>query len=204
MTNSVVYKRLVQIKVLIMEFNLLFSVVGALSFVIEFGILPDARQDFLFFNGDNTSAHLFRENNTVFLHLADTHFELYQTDIENQLEFSWNGFKVNGTEMKKVKTNGNVTKFDFDVFTFLSPIMENKPREEAIIETLLTSEKVNYYYILAIVFLSVLLVDSKPRTFRLIQDLLCQKKKESEYEVMNNDLMKKNNELMRKRLESTV
>ena len=180
-----------------MEFNLLFSVVGALSFVIEFDILPDERQDFLFFTGDNTSAHLFREKNTVFLHIADTHFETYRTDIENRLEFSWDGFKVNGTEMKKVKTNGNVAKLNFDVFTFLSPIVKNEPREEAIIETLLTSEKLNYYYILAIVFLSVLLIDSKPRTFHLIQDIFRRKKEESEYEVMNNDIMKK-------RLESAV
>ena len=197
MINSVVYKKVVHIKFLIMEFNLLFSVVGALSFVIEFDILPDERQDFLFFTGDNTSAHLFRENNTVFLHIADTHFETYRTDIENQLEFSWDGFKVNGTEMKKVKTNGNVAKLNFDVFTFLSPIVKNEPREEAIIETLLTSEKLNYYYILAIVFLSVLLIDSKPRTFHLIQDIFRRKKEESEYEVMNNDIMKK-------RLESAV
>ena len=57
-------------------------------------------------------------------------------------------------------------------------------REEPIIETLLTSEKLNYYYIFAIVFLSVLLFDSKPRTFRLIQNILRQKKEESVYEAM--------------------
>ena len=51
-------------------------------------------------------------------------------------------------------------------------------------ETILTSEKLNYYYILAIVFLSVLLVDSKPRTFRLIENLLRKWKKESPYEMM--------------------
>ena len=81
-----------------------------------------------------------------------------------------------------------------DAFTFLSPILKCDPRGEPIIETLLTSEKVNYYYILTIVFLSVLLIDSKPRTFHLIRDILS-RKKESDYEVMT-----ANHNLMRKRL----
>ena len=43
--------------------------------------------------------------------------------------------------------------------------------------------KINYYYIFAIVFLTVLLVDAKPRTFRLVKDLFS-RMNESEYEVM--------------------
>ena len=39
------------------------------------------------------------------------------------------------------------------------------------------------YYIFAIVFLTVLLVDAKPRTFRLVKDLFS-RMNESEYEVM--------------------
>ena len=45
------------------------------------------------------------------------------------------------------------------------------------------SQKINYYYIFAIVFLTVLLVDAKPRTFRLVKDLFS-RMNESEYEVM--------------------
>ena len=168
-----------------MDFNLLFTIIGNLSFVIDFEILPDTHQDFLFFEGNNASAHLYRRNNTVFLNVADSSFEAYQVDIKDKLEFSWDGFKINGSEMKKVKTSGNVSKLNFDAFTLLSPILKmDEPREEAIMETLLTSEKLNYYYILAIVFLSVLLVDSKPRTFRLIENLLRKWKKESPYEMM--------------------
>ena len=45
------------------------------------------------------------------------------------------------------------------------------------------SQKINYYYIFAIVFLTVLLVDAKPRTFRLVKDLFS-RMNESGYEVM--------------------
>ena len=168
-----------------MDFNLLFAIIGNLSFVIDFEILPNSHQDFLFFTGNNASAHLFRRNNTVLLNVADSSFETYQADIKDKLKFSWDGFKINGSEMKIVKTSGNVTDLNFDAFTVLSPILKmDDAREEPIIETLLTSEKLNYYYIFAIVFLSVLLFDSKPRTFRLIQNILRQKKEESVYEAM--------------------
>ena len=72
-----------------MEFNILFALTASLNFIIDFMILPYARQDFLFFAGQNTSAHLYRENNSVFLHLQNNaNYETYQTDIENKLEFS--------------------------------------------------------------------------------------------------------------------
>ena len=181
-----------------MDFNLLFAVVGNLSFVLEFEISPIAHQDFLFFEGENSSAHLYRQNNTVFLNVADSNFETYQTRIEDKLEFSWTGFKINGSDMEKIKTSGNVTKLEFDVFTLLSPIMEiDKPREEKIMRTILESNKVNYYYILSIVLLVALLVDLKARSLRLIQYILCMEKDgEGEYEVMqsNYQLMQKHYE----------
>ena len=176
-----------------MEFNLLFTLVGNLTFVIEFDILPGPTQDFLFFNGDNASAHLYRENRTVILHVADVGFETYKSTIENKLEFSWEGFKINGTEMDKTKSNGSID-LRFDTFTFLSPIIavhDINPREEEIIDEILSSETVNYYYILLIVLLVVLVVYSKPRTFRLVQSLLC-KSRDADYEVMqpSNDTAK--------------
>ena len=165
-----------------MNFNLLFAIVGDLSFVIDFEILPGERQDFLFFEGTNASAHLFRENDTVILYVNR---EVYKSNIQNKLEFSWNGFKINGTEMDIIKTDrGKDLKFDlkFDAFTFLSPILPIV-KEEAIISKILDSEKLNYGYIFAIVFIAVFIVDSKPRTSRLIQDILL-RKKDCDHEVM--------------------
>ena len=74
---------------------------------------------------------------------------------------------------------------EFDAFTFLSPVLNlQEYQEEKIFNPILKSIKVNYYYILVIVIFSVLLVDSKPRTFRIIQDILS-RRKEPDYEVMS-------------------
>ena len=77
-------------------------------------------------------------------------------------------------------------EFGYSFQTFLSPIVKiSKEEEEAKEEYFhsFLSQKINYYYIFAIIFLTVLLVDAKPRTFRLVKDLFS-RMNESEYEVM--------------------
>ena len=77
----------------------------------------DQKQDFLFFEGVNDSAHLFRQNSTILLNVNN---ELYKTDIVDRIQFSWRGFKVNGSEMEKIKSTGEEKILTFDAFTFLS------------------------------------------------------------------------------------
>ena len=60
-------------------------------------------KDFLFFEGVNDSAHLFRQNSTILLNVNN---KLYKTDIVDRIQFSWRGFKVNGSEMEKIKSTG--------------------------------------------------------------------------------------------------
>ena len=166
-----------------MNFTLLFAIVENLSFVINFKLSLDQKQDFLFFEGANDSAHLFRQNSTILLNVNN---ELYKTDIVDRMQFSWRGFMVNGSEMKKIKSTGGEKLLTFDAFTFLSPIVKiNEEEEEAKEEYFhsFLSQKINYYYIFAIVFLTVLLVDAKPRTFRLVKDLFS-RINEPEYEEM--------------------
>ncbi len=165
-----------------MNFTLLFAVVENLSFVIDFKLSLDQKQDFLLFEGANDSAHLFRQNSTILLNVNN---ELYKTDIVDRMQFSWRGFMVNGSEMEKIKSTGEEKLLTFDAFTFLSPIVRINEEEEAKEEYFhsFLSQKINYYYIFAIVFFIVLLVDAKPRTFRLVKDLFS-RMNESEYEVM--------------------
>ena len=86
-----------------MNFNFLFGIVGNLNFIVTFLVNEQAKQDFFIFDGDNATAHLHRYNQTVYLQLGnDVETTLYKTDIEYMVEFAWIGFKVNGTEMKKV------------------------------------------------------------------------------------------------------
>ena len=100
-----------------------------LSFVIDFKLSLNQKQDFLFFEGVNDSAHLFRQNSTILLNVNN---ELYKTDIVDRIQFSWKGFKVNGSEMEKIKSTGEGEILTFDAFTFLSPIVKiSKEEEEA-------------------------------------------------------------------------
>lgn len=64
----------------------------------------------------------------MFLYMRDENgFQLYQEDILNKLEFSWGGFKINGTEMKMVKSTGSTNMDDLNEFTFLSPVLDLQP-----------------------------------------------------------------------------
>ena len=110
-----------------MNFTLLFTVVENLSFVIDFKLSLDQKQDFLFFEGVNDSAHLFRQNSTILLNVNN---KLYKTDIVDRIQFSWRGFKVNGSEMEKIKSTGEEKILTFDAFTFLSPIVKSAKKKK--------------------------------------------------------------------------
>ena len=89
-----------------MEFNLLFGLVSTLSFHIQFIVTHDERQDYFYFSGENETAHLFRENNTVTLYLAkDLNFSIYEADLLGTLSFTWEDFKINGIAMTLVRAN---------------------------------------------------------------------------------------------------
>ena len=101
-----------------MNFNILFAIVGNLKFIITFLVNEQAKQEYFIFEGVNTTAHLHRYKQAVYLQLSnDVKTTLYRTDIENMLEFSWSGFKINGTEMVKVGSNGDISTI-FNAFTF--------------------------------------------------------------------------------------
>ena len=61
-----------------------------LSFVIDFKLSLNQKQDFLFFEGVNDSAHLFRQNSTILLNVNN---ELYKTDIRGD-KVTFNGYEI--------------------------------------------------------------------------------------------------------------
>ena len=137
-------------------------VVGNLNFVIIFLISADEKQDFFLFEGVNTTAHLYRHNETIYLYMNDERkAAYYQTDVGSVLEFSWKGFKVNGTEMVKVKSDGEFP-LDFNTFTFISPILHSHCSE--ILQKVYFNSpdlaNVNYGYIVGIVTIVALIFDS--------------------------------------------
>ena len=162
-------------------------------------------QDFFIFQGGNSSAHLYRNNGTVSLYMRDDKgFQLFQVDILNKLEFSWGGFKINGTEMKMIKSTGSTDMDDLNEFTFLSPVINLQPDilmetrvlntnetiSESKIISSLNSKNVNYGYIAAIILIFAIALELKlkiPLLFnRLFGTEVDQELEESEYVSMVN------------------
>ena len=119
----------------------------------------------------------------------------YQTDVGSVLEFSWKGFKVNGTEMVKVKSDGEFP-LDFNTFTFISPILDSHCSE--ILQKVYFNSpdlaNVNYGYIVGIVTIVALIFDSKSKMMQILRQLfrkVDQDDREAEYETTD-------------RLESTI
>ena len=127
------------------------------------------------FQGVNSSAHLHRFNQTIYLQLSNgIETSIYQTDFENMLEYSWIGFKVNGTEMNKAKSNGDML-LKFDTFTFLSPLVNFSYFDDLNEEKLLNFNNlinINYGYIVGIVLIVAIVFDIKPKTWKLMKNML--------------------------------
>ena len=182
-----------------MNFTILFQFVGSLNFLVIFLLNSYSMQDLFFFQGRNSSAYLYRNNNTVSLYVRNNRsFEIYQTEILNQLNFSWRGYKVNGTDMKRIKSSGSTDLSDLNEFTFLSPISDLQPDDLTEICKLnsneatprdmsissLDSNNVNYGYIAGIILIFAFALELKVKIPLLINRLF---KKETENGVEESD-----------------
>ena len=170
-----------------MNFTILFHFIETLNFHVQFSLYSHSTQDFFVFQGGNSYAYLYRNNQTVFLYMRDENgFQLYQEDILNKLEFSWGGFKINGTEMKMVKSTGGTKMDDLNEFTFLSPVLDLQP--DILMETCalnsneissesksissLNLKNVNYGYIAAIILMFAIALELKIKIPLLINRLI--------------------------------
>ena len=186
-----------------MNFTVLFHLIGNLNFHVQFSLHSDNTQDFFIFQGENSSAHLYRNNETVSLYLRDDKdFELYQIRILNELEFSWRGFKVNGTDMRKIKSTGVTNMEGLNEFTFLTVVVDLQADvlmnlySPNISETITEGEfmqslnfkNVNYGYIAGIMLLIVVGLELKIKIPLIIERLFGQQ--------IENDFAESDNETM--------
>ena len=188
-----------------MKFTILFHFIEALNFHVQFSLYSHNTQDFFVFQGGNSYAYLYRNNQTVFLYMRDDkRFQLFQVDILNKLEFSWGGFKINGTEMKMVKSTGSTDMGDLNEFTFLSPVLDLQPdilMENCTLNTTETineskfissvnTKNVNYGYIAGIILIITLALELKMKIPLIIERLFGKQiepeLEESDYEEMEN------------------
>ena len=188
-----------------MNFTVLFHIIGGLNFQVQFSLNSYNTQDFFIFQGEYSSAHLYRNNETLSLYLRDDKdFELYQTNILNQLEYSWMEFKVNGTDMRKIKSNGAIDMDDLNEFTFLSPVLDLEAdilMENCSVnvnETITGSEvmqslnfrNVNYGYIAGVILIIVMALELRMKIPIIVERLYGKRSEheldESDYETMEN------------------
>ena len=167
-----------------MNFNLLFSTLAGLSFVLKFSVNQKERQDFFLFNGSNSSAHLFREGNMFYFHLFNkVNFSVYRLNSTADLvTFSWNDFFLNDERMELISNLGNISELNLDSFTFTSPIVEFSSSEcENNLEPLYQLKNVNYGYIATMIFTALVLTESKSVGIKVFDHF----KTRTIYETMN-------------------
>ena len=93
-----------------MEFNLFFTLVSTLLFSVRFDIDSSQKQDYLIFQGDDSTVHLFRENNTLVLFTGQNEsYNIYNhNNVTNDFSFTWEGYKINEEKMTLIKSYGEI------------------------------------------------------------------------------------------------
>ena len=94
-----------------------------LSFKAEFEInYTVEREDYFTFKSNQSSAHLFRINETAVLYLSSgDEYQSYKTILaeDTSFEFEWDThFRVNNKNMMLNKGSSNISNLQFDSFTF--------------------------------------------------------------------------------------
>ena len=158
-----------------MNFNLLFAAVSSLFFSIEFGIDVNDRQDYLFFEGANQTAHLARVNKTITLYLnVNQKLCVYKTNVSGDtFIFTWQGFLVDGEAMQHSYLNSETFDTHFEKFTFISPIIGSYYNELDLepVPVYNVKNSFNYWYIALIVFIFGVLFESKSHGMHLLRRL---------------------------------
>ena len=151
-----------------MDFSLFFTIVARLTFTIEYNVNSNATQGYFFFKGERSSAHLYRENQTLNLYVqSNSSYELYEfSNVSRKFGFAWKGYKVDGSNMIMIRSNGKVEGLEFSGYTFLSPhidINQGQNLVDSKLEPIFSNSPINYGFILLIVLcIGVLLKTDVP------------------------------------------
>ena len=103
----------------------------------------------------------------------------------NELEFSWRRFKVNGINIRKIKSTGATDMDDLNEFTFLSPVLDLQAdilMEDCSVnvnETITGSEvmqslnfrNVNYGYIAGVILIIVMALELRMKIPIIVERL---------------------------------
>ena len=185
-----------------MNFNLLFSLVSSLSFIIKFEVDSNERQDYFLFAGYNNTAHLYRENRTLLLHITQQHgktLAIYNASLDDcNFTFTWSGFQINDRMMKKQRFVGQIGQLEFEHFTFISPVVDVAELQCSIESMIYDVGTVNYWYFLFMMLAVAIIFDSKTLAINTLKRLMKIQNRnddyESEYVSMDNAFSPTKNE----------
>jgi len=142
-----------------MNLNLLLAVFSPILFSVSWPISNEPHQDFFILNGENSSAHFLRKNETFYLHLERE----YQTkiisynDTIDSLTFSWPELMINGINISEQDLN-YYTSISVNSLTFLNPEFVNHCPESSMIQATYLNSSINYGFI-ALFFIASLILD---------------------------------------------
>ena len=147
-----------------MNFVLLLTTVSTLSFTVRFRVNNERQQDYFIFEGVNQSAHLFRQNSTLYLRcMQEERIALYETNLtDNHFNFSWLDFMIDNRAMKSTIKGENITEMKFDYFVLISPQFEDTNLDYTVNPNY-ELHGVNYWIIVGIVITGAMISRRNPR-----------------------------------------
>ena len=134
-----------------MNLNFIYSAVVAMNFIATFDVSQQSKQEYFMLTGPNSTAHLFRKNETISLYLKYKNEEkIMVSEVQDStFTFDWRFKTIN---KKPMNNNNNSTEFqfEFDTYNFLSPVL----LEESILQPTapIFQPDINYKLIALIIF----------------------------------------------------
>jgi len=170
-----------------MQFSYIFSLVANLSFTIHFPVDSSERQEYFIFNGNNSTAHLSRQNNTLILFLRydgqNIEYEIYEHKVTSDFSFTWKDYKINNEEMSLVKYAGQIKRLYFDTYTFISPLLTEQYEIPDSATPVFSCKEVNYGYIFFIMVLVLLTFQTKHLLPKVYKSLIANTEQKSQDSV---------------------
>ena len=151
-----------------MDLSALFTLALSLDFTVYFSYNNEPYQDYFIFDGDSSQAHMFRNNETIYLRLSEgSDWANYQFNSSfSVIEFTW-PYYINGQPMTIISDDVYIANSSYHSFVFLDPLPIQTILYSYTQTSKLVDTKFNYEYIIGIVVALLILIRS-PELINLV------------------------------------
>ena len=174
-----------------MNLQLLVAVITGITFEFRFPVNFDDKQNFFYLEGVDQNAHLLRRNATVYLQLSRGYnYSLYAANVtQPSFTFSWDNFSIDSKDMIRESSTGEISEFQYENFTLFSPeLVDQNHYTPTCPQYILNVNSINYWYIVLIVLLAGLLIDSKGFGLKFAQSTLSFIQQRRNQKIPNDDI----------------